>query len=449
VKIQALTRDEVQALLKTLRVVPFIFLVLLLSGVSFSDALSKAQSPAAPGRSFSAAIAAAGRAQGDGNYVEAEKQFKAAIEIAKGFPQGDTRITKPLQLLGDLYQSTGQFSDAEQAFRSALEINREVLGPDHYEVAVSLSSLGGLYMWQQRFDEAEPLLKRALEIEEATWEEETTHVSASLSNLGLLYLQQRRWIDAEPLLMRAVAIDEKIRQPNDPQVALSLNYLALVYHAQGQYSEAAPLYARALSILEAPLRDDPNLIQVLGNYAALLRDTGREKEAVRIELQGDNFQEKHLKKAYVEFDKTRLSLLSPGDLFKAYELPKDSKKDILNSEYWEYVGIFSIRQLVVSWVRIREAPANLQAGLDGWISSTKQDPEILDITYDQEHTMVSGLDAIRVTGVIKNIGYETGLEAIYISRNNEVWNVSVFISLESDSARRAATKIVESVRVEN
>ena len=156
--------------LKPICTVQSLFLILLLGALTFSEAFGKTKTPSATSPSFEAALAAAFRAEGDGHLVEAEKQYKTAIRIAEGLPPGDTRVTKALQYLGNLYQSTGRLPEAEEAFKRALKINTEVLGPDHYDVAGTLGSLGGLYILQQRFDEAESFLKRAHEIEEATWE---------------------------------------------------------------------------------------------------------------------------------------------------------------------------------------------------------------------------------------------------------------------------------------
>ncbi len=67
-------------------------------------------------------------------------------------------------------------------------------------------------------------------------------------------------------------------------MATSLNNLALLYATQGKYAEAEPLYQRALGIVEKALGPEhPHVAQSLENYAALLRKTGRDDEAVKLE----------------------------------------------------------------------------------------------------------------------------------------------------------------------
>ncbi len=63
-------------------------------------------------------------------------------------------------------------------------------------------------------------------------------------------------------------------------MAATLYSLASVDRAQGRYAEAEPLYKRALAVREKELRPDhPFVATSLENYAALLRDVGRNAEA--------------------------------------------------------------------------------------------------------------------------------------------------------------------------
>jgi hypothetical protein len=52
----------------------------------------------------------------------------------------------------------------------------------------------------------------------------------------------------------------------------------------GDYVEAEPLFKRSLAIYEEALGpDEPNVATSLGNFAALLRETGRANEAKELE----------------------------------------------------------------------------------------------------------------------------------------------------------------------
>ncbi len=67
-------------------------------------------------------------------------------------------------------------------------------------------------------------------------------------------------------------------------MATSLNNLAEIFLAQGKYAEAEPLCKRSLTIRETALGPEhPQVADSLGNYAWLLRETGRETEADKME----------------------------------------------------------------------------------------------------------------------------------------------------------------------
>ena len=72
--------------------------------------------------------------------------------------------------------------------------------------------------------------------------------------------------------------------PGDARLVTSLASLADLYRAQGDYQKAEPLYQRALAIGERTLGPDhPTVLACRNNYAALLRATGREAEAVKLD----------------------------------------------------------------------------------------------------------------------------------------------------------------------
>ena len=104
--------------------------------------------------------------------------------------------------------------------------------------------------------DAEPLHRRALSIREAALGPDHPDVATSLTNLAALYQVQGRYADAEPLHRRALVIDEAALGPDHPSVATDLNNLAELYRVQSRNAEAEPLYQRALAIRETTLGTD-------------------------------------------------------------------------------------------------------------------------------------------------------------------------------------------------
>jgi hypothetical protein len=91
------------------------------------------------------------------------------------------------------------------------------------------------------------------------------------------------------LLERALTIRQTALGEAHVLTAESLNNLALLYAAQDNAVAAEPLYQRALAIFETAgvlskgTQQTDELERVLDNYTALLRDTGRDAEADKLE----------------------------------------------------------------------------------------------------------------------------------------------------------------------
>ena len=87
------------------------------------------------------------------------------------------------------------------------------LGPDHPELATSLSNAADSLQSLGRYDEAEPLYLRALAILEVELVPDDPGIAVVLSNLGEFYRTLGRYGEAEPLHLRALAIREKVLAP--------------------------------------------------------------------------------------------------------------------------------------------------------------------------------------------------------------------------------------------
>ncbi len=99
-----------------------------------------------------------------GRYVEAEKQFLAALQEVEKLGQQDSRVATILNNLANLYHNQNKYSQAEPLYQRALAIREEILGSQHPIVAQSLNNLAALYRDQGKYAEAEPLFQRSLVI---------------------------------------------------------------------------------------------------------------------------------------------------------------------------------------------------------------------------------------------------------------------------------------------
>jgi tetratricopeptide (TPR) repeat protein len=66
--------------------------------------------------------------------------------------------------LAALLEARGRHREARETLREVLSTLEEVLGPDHYEVGLTLSNLGDMHLSAGRFSEADAALTRAASI---------------------------------------------------------------------------------------------------------------------------------------------------------------------------------------------------------------------------------------------------------------------------------------------
>ncbi len=96
-----------------------------------------------------------------GNYAEAVKQTKAALSLAEAFGPNDPRLAQTLNNLAFLYETQGNYAEAEPLFKRALAMREKVLGPTHPDVATTLEDYAELLRKTKRKKDAKKMTARA------------------------------------------------------------------------------------------------------------------------------------------------------------------------------------------------------------------------------------------------------------------------------------------------
>ncbi|MBO0783670.1 MAG: tetratricopeptide repeat-containing protein, partial [Ktedonobacteraceae bacterium] len=192
--------------------------------------------------------------RGEGKLDEALTLTEHALGIRKKLLGPDHRdVAATITYLGLLYSDEGEYAKAEPLYQQALNIFERELGPEHPNVAMVLNNLAILYRSRGEYTKAEPAIQRALAIREKALGPEHILVAQSLNSLAILYFSNSEYVKAEPLYQRALAIWEKALGPEHPDVAKPLSNLAVLYGERGEYAKAEPFYRRALAIREKAL----------------------------------------------------------------------------------------------------------------------------------------------------------------------------------------------------
>ena len=142
----------------------------------------------------------------------------------------------------------GEVKRAERFLSLALD-KAEQLGPG--ERGISMNGLGEVYRRQGRLDEAEPLLLRALELKEQALGPDHPDLAPTLTNLGLVYAATGRVPEAALLFERALAIQEKKVGGAHPALRRTLIALADVYRRAGREEDARAVEDRVRDLRPA------------------------------------------------------------------------------------------------------------------------------------------------------------------------------------------------------
>lgn len=155
-----------------------------------------------------------------------------------------------LSVIGRLYHPLGEYDRAEELFRQALSLRRELSGQDHIDVVSSLTDLAGILRERGRYEESKSLYEQALKIFDSNETHPNESLTTTLSSYGLLLTETADYDTAESVLRQAISMQEELLGLSHPTVATSTNELAQVLKYDGRFDEAEPLYLKAISALE-------------------------------------------------------------------------------------------------------------------------------------------------------------------------------------------------------
>jgi len=197
-----------------------------------------------------------------------------------------------LETIGEVYRSNGLYEQGRTLLVEALDVRRQVLGPDDLTLAEPLQRLAMLDRQAGRSADAEAPLREALRILDASSDPlprtralmvlssvesdrgnfveaerlllevvaireqrvgDSSELAATLNNLGNLYSEMKRYPDAVRVHERGLAMKEKVLGKRHFFVAQSLNNLANAYLALDQFEKAAEYHRRALELKQAVL----------------------------------------------------------------------------------------------------------------------------------------------------------------------------------------------------
>jgi serine/threonine-protein kinase len=212
--------------------------------------------------------------------------------------------------VGDIYQTMGMLSQAEEAYRQAIPILQRLAdefpdAPEHRrELAVSYSSLGWLLYGTSRNPEAEAAIRRAIALQEplvAGSQRAPAYrreLATSFSRLGLL-LTPRAPAEAANAFHRSLELRRQLaaEYPDEADywsdLGVTLSNLARLLRVRGEFAAARRVLEEAVRHQEAALKTNPQHVRYRRFLVLAHWNTGK----TLADLQEYAEAEKHLSQA--------------------------------------------------------------------------------------------------------------------------------------------------------
>jgi tetratricopeptide (TPR) repeat protein len=223
------------------------------------------------------------RAAGAKDYPKAEQAFLKALQEAEKIGPDDSRVGTTLNDLGLVYRAERKYSEAEGAYRRALNIMEDAYG-DSIDVGNVNFNIAGVMFDQGHKAEAISNLRRTLGIYDRLLGSTSEKTADVLCMAGESYRLLKRFAESEAALRRCA----DIRETNggiieNADLADALHSLALTLIGEGKFSAAEPRLRIAERIREKKLGiTSPLLAETMEDHAAVLKQLGRDKEAEQL-----------------------------------------------------------------------------------------------------------------------------------------------------------------------
>jgi len=209
-----------------------------------------------------------------GHYSEAAIWIRTALESDRA-ARDERALALDYSTLGDICLGQEQFTEAEQAYETAVQIFSRQPGQSH-ALAIVLRNLGSLLSARGRFHDAVATLNQASKLTRKHKFDDLPLTAEIFNSLGVVYFHEGEMRKAETSFVQATVIDA----PSNNALDVAWNNLGSLYEKRGEYSKAEAAYTKALRITETRLGESHSNVGVtLASLGVLYNTTGRYKEA--------------------------------------------------------------------------------------------------------------------------------------------------------------------------
>lgn len=210
----------------------------------------------------------------EGEFDEAEELFRQAVGIRRELAVPND-LAKSLLMLGRIQHKKGQVDEAETLYREALQIRRSVDNEDDETIAEALSYIGSIQQQRGNLDEAEAMQREALAIRRSIFGTDHITLVESNHNLGSVLMDNGKFDDARSHFEEALRISIMLMPEGDQGRSFLYNGLGSTYERMGDLARASENFQHSLDVL---LRffdaQHPTVAIVQGNLGRVLVKRG-------------------------------------------------------------------------------------------------------------------------------------------------------------------------------
>jgi eukaryotic-like serine/threonine-protein kinase len=216
-----------------------------------------------------------------GNSVTAREILdKASNDMAKGLVKDPAVQAQMMQVMATTYWNLGLFDRAHELAQQALDVRRNVLGPDDPDTLRSMTQLGGILARQGHLPEAEKLERAALAKQRRVLGTGDPLTLRTTDNLAVILGLEDQSDERLQLEREAVEVGTRALGAENPEVVRITGNLGSALSDVGRYADAQQAFRRAFEFyrrVEGP--DAPHTLLYEGNIGFAIKSQGRYAEA--------------------------------------------------------------------------------------------------------------------------------------------------------------------------
>jgi tetratricopeptide (TPR) repeat protein len=175
----------------------------------------------------------------------------------------------------------GRLAEGLEQMQRAVAAKEKAFGPDHPDVALSLSNVAVLLVELGQLAEALPYIQRAIASSEAGLGPDHPRTASALANGAEILNRLGRYEEARRMSQRALNIFERETEPEGAYVTTALVALGIGYLDDGKVDAALPLLERAAKNRAANETDPARLAEVHFALGRALSCPGYDQERGR------------------------------------------------------------------------------------------------------------------------------------------------------------------------